>query len=218
MAKIFSIEDGNLDTSIRVSRDKQYSDFDLVFKSKTSSDGDIFKKTDAASVKQSVKTLLLTNRFEKPYRPLFGADLQSLLFSLADDELGSEISESVKSAIERYEPRAVIQRIEVSSTPDYNTVIVTIEFRVINTQLIDTLSLRVTEQSSGTSLSEFVVPVTVEYIPEKVILTESSSRLMTEFGVFLSRDIGKTTDNAILTQDGDEISLSNSPFDVIIKT
>ena len=101
MAKIFSTEDGKLNTSVRLTGERLYTDFDLVFEKKTSTDGDIFKKTDASAVKQAIKTLLLTNRFEKPYRPQFGADLYSLLFGLADEETGEEISSAITEAIER---------------------------------------------------------------------------------------------------------------------
>jgi phage baseplate assembly protein W len=99
MAKIFSAEDGNLSTSVRVVRDRLYSDFDLTFEANTTSGGDVYSKTDAASVKQAIKTLLLTNRFEKPYRPQFGADLGGLLFNLADADTGEEISSALKTLI-----------------------------------------------------------------------------------------------------------------------
>ncbi len=52
-------QDKDLTNSPRVAKEKQYSDLDLVFDARTTSDGDIFKKTDAAAVKQSLKSLLL---------------------------------------------------------------------------------------------------------------------------------------------------------------
>jgi len=215
MAKIFSTEDGKLNTSVRLTSERLYTDFDLVFEKKTSTDGDIFKKTDAGAVKQAIKTLLLTNRFEKPYRPQFGADLYSLLFSLADEESGEEISSAITEAIERYEPRVAVQRLQVSATPDYSTVDVTIEFRVINTQLIDTLRLSITDQIAGPDRG-VVVPVTVADIPQQVIKTEYDNRILSEFGLYLSRDIGKTIDGAILTQDGDEIAFADTSGNVLI--
>ena len=108
MSKIFSTEDNNLNQSIRVQRERKYSDLDLTFDARTTTDGDLYKKTDAAAVKQAVKNLLLTNRFEKPYRPDYGANLSSLLFELADENVGEEIIDLFKNAIQRYEPRAKI--------------------------------------------------------------------------------------------------------------
>jgi hypothetical protein len=221
MAKIFSTEDGDLSTSIRVVRERLYSDFDLTFEANTTSGGDVYKKTDAASVKQAIKTLLLTNRFEKPYKPQFGADLNALLFNLADEETGAEISSAIKSAIERYEPRVAIQRLQVSATPDYNSVAVVIEFRVLNTQQVDTLKISVSDQSAGPAIP-VELPVTPDQIIDLVILSERESvvtlRTLTEAGAYLIREIGKTVDGAILTQDGDEISFSDGSGNIIIIT
>ena len=66
--RAFSIEDGNLASkTILTSRTKSSEDIDLSFAAKPS--GDVFKKTDAAAVKQAVKNLLLTNFSEKPFLP-----------------------------------------------------------------------------------------------------------------------------------------------------
>ena len=72
--RAFSIEDGNLATkSILTTQKRTYKDIDLSFAKKTT--GEIFKKTDAAAVKQAVKNVLLTSRLEKPFNPDFGAGL-----------------------------------------------------------------------------------------------------------------------------------------------
>ena len=69
MARAYSIEDTNLNASLISSRKINYRDIDLSFAAKPA--GDLFKKVDAASVKQAVKNLLLTNRGEKPFQPEF---------------------------------------------------------------------------------------------------------------------------------------------------
>ena len=143
MAKILSTEDGNLNSSVRVIKERKYSDFDLTFAANILGDYDIYKKTDAAAVKQSIKTLLLTNRNEKPYRPQFGGNLSGLLFSLADGDTGAEISKRIKTAINRYEPRADILSLKVSSTPDMNAIYVRLEFRVLSTNVVEILDLKI---------------------------------------------------------------------------
>lgn len=63
VTKAFSIEDGNLSTkSITTTRQLTFTDIDLTFTAKPS--GEIYKKTDAAAVKQAIKNLLLTNKME----------------------------------------------------------------------------------------------------------------------------------------------------------
>ncbi len=133
MAKILSAEDGNLQgASLTTSRSRLYSDFDLSFAVNTSS-GDIFKKKDAAAVKQAVKNLLQTNRMEKPFRPDFGADLRGMLFELADDGTEQDLIEQVQGSISRYEPRAKITDLDLNVSLDTNTLKVRIEFEVLNT-------------------------------------------------------------------------------------
>ena len=133
MATKLSAEDGNLgSSSILGARTKLYKDIDLTFAAKPS--GDIFKKTDAAAVKQAVKNLMLTNNFEKPFQPKFGGNLRDMLFDLADDDAEEDIEERVKNAIGVFEPRAQALNVTATATPDRNSIRVTVEFRVINTQ------------------------------------------------------------------------------------
>ena len=133
MAKSLSVEDGNLDTStILGSRTREYKDIDLTFANKPS--GEIFKKVDAAAVKQAVKNLILTNYFEKPFQPKFGGNLRDMLFDLADDDAEEDIEERIKNAISIFEPRAQTLNVTAVATPDRNSIRVTVEFRVINTQ------------------------------------------------------------------------------------
>tara|TARA_R100001460_G_scaffold42179_1_gene78184 strand:- start:104 stop:541 length:438 start_codon:yes stop_codon:yes gene_type:complete len=132
MARQLSIEDGNLSSSILTSRRKSYSDIDLLFERKPS--GDIYRKTDADAVKQSVKNIVSTNRYEKPFEIFYGANITGMLFELADAGMGTHVEDQVKSAIQDYEPRARILRINVFSNPDRNTLQVELLFRVTSTE------------------------------------------------------------------------------------
>lgn len=133
--KIFSQEDGNLDAaSIVVTRDMVYKDIDLAFNKRTT--GDIFKKTEAAAVKQAIKTLISTNRFDKPFDPDFGADIRSMLFELADDNSAGEVINRIKNTVSKYEPRASVREIQVKISDVYNAIDVKIMFQVVNTDQI----------------------------------------------------------------------------------
>mgnify|MGYP002631440443 FL=1 len=135
MARAFSVEDRDLNTaSIITSRTKLYRDIDLSFTARPS--GEIYKKVDASAVKQSVKNILMTNHFEKPFNALFGGNLTDLLFDLADPEIDYDIKNNIVTAIEGWEPRAQILNIDVNVQPDYNAVNVTVEFKVVNTEEI----------------------------------------------------------------------------------
>jgi phage baseplate assembly protein W len=199
MAKKFSTEDGKLETSIRVVKERDYSDIDLSLNARTpTSDGDVFKKTDAASVKQAVKNLLMTNRFEKPYRPNYGADLGGLLFELMDEDTGEEIIGKIKKAIQRYEPRAKVLNVKVVATPDYNNVSVVVEFRVVATGLVETLKVSL-NPSTPTEIPS--LPITTEpfIIYNDIIRAENEDRLATYRGDLVKRDLVIPPVDALLT-------------------
>jgi phage baseplate assembly protein W len=141
MANAFSLEDKNLDVStILTSRTRAYKDIDLTFKNIPIS-GEIYRKTEAAAVKQAVKNLVMTNFAEKPFLPTFGGNIRSLLFELADEDAEEDIENNVISAINKFEPRARTLNVEAISNPDRNAVDVTIVFQVVNTQEEVSLSI-----------------------------------------------------------------------------
>lgn len=141
--RAFSIEDGNLSTqsTLIASRKRAFSDIDLGFSARPN--GDVYKKTDAASIKQSVKNLLLTNTGEKPFNT-FGGNLSDFLFELADADIEFDIRDQVIRAIENYEPRAQLLDIEVFPNIDRNEIRVKITFLVKNLDQVVTLETNIT--------------------------------------------------------------------------
>lgn len=131
--RAYSQEDANLGTnSVSISRKREYKDIDLTLAVKPTS-GDVYKKLDAAAVKQSVKNLIMTNQLEKPFRPKFGANIRSLLFELIDNNSDVLVRKRLFSAITRSEPRVRVLDIQVSYTDNYsNTLDTTITFKVLN--------------------------------------------------------------------------------------
>lgn len=143
VSRAFAIEDGNLQSSrIVVSKTKKYSDIDLTFALKPNKD--VYKKQDAAAVKQSVKNILLTNYAEKPFLPNFGANLNDFLFNLDTEFDNDLLEESIRSAIESYEPRAKVLNVKVSTLSDYNSVRVTVTFKILSTSETLSISLDLT--------------------------------------------------------------------------
>ena len=143
MARVFAQEDGNLSTRpITTSRTASYTDIDLTFTNK--SNGEIFKKTDAASVKQAVRNLLMTNKGEKPFNPHYGGNLNDFLFSLSEDVDNIEIENAIMLAIDAQEPRAAVRGVQVLLKEDYNSMHVLVQFQVVNTLEIAELNLELT--------------------------------------------------------------------------
>ena len=215
MSKVFSTEDKNLQSSIRVVQKKLYSDIDLTLVTKSSGQvGDIYKKTDAAAVKQSIKTLVLTNRFEKPYRPSFGGNLGGMLFELINEETGEEIIERVTESIERYEPRAKVLNIDVYANPDQNSISVRLEFRVINTNVVETLNLNI--RPSAPRAAE-VLPTTPEPIPVNVLLSDvAEDFIISEQGEYISFDESPFPAGSIVSENGQRYLITETGRTLLI--
>ena len=126
VTRAFSTEDGNLQSRSIITSGSRLSK-------------DVYKKEDAAAVKQAVRNLLLTNHHEKPFNQFFGANLRGLLFELADDFLEFEINEAIITAVTNYEPRANILGVQTSVTGDKNSIACRIEFQIISTGVIEVI-------------------------------------------------------------------------------
>ena len=91
--------------------------------------GDVVLKSDFNAIKRSVKNLISTNLYERPFKPSLGVNLRGMLFELdATDSIVLE--EEIRTMISRYEPRAnITQVLTVSRGNDLN---VTMYFTVQN--------------------------------------------------------------------------------------
>jgi phage baseplate assembly protein W len=143
MAKVFSVEDGNLSNApLTSSVTRVYKDIDLSFTPRPS--GDLYKKTDAAAVKQAVKNILMTNRGEKPFLPKYGGNLNDFLFNLSSEFDEFDIEEAVNLAINNYEPRAKVLQVRSKIKPEQHSIEVEVKFQVISTSEVETTTISLT--------------------------------------------------------------------------
>lgn len=143
VTRSLSIEDRFLQGSTKITAigQRKYSDIDLSFAKKRN--GDIFTKTDVSAVKQAVKNLILTNRYEKPFNPFFGTNIRGLLFELASEFITYDIKEEIQRAVEVYEPRIRVIDVTSEFTDNSNLLDVRLTFQVINTGEIVTIETEI---------------------------------------------------------------------------
>lgn len=143
MSNVFSIEDGNLQNKpITVSIDREYSDIDCTFTPKPTT-GDIYKKTDAAAVRQAVKNLLMTDRGSIPFRPYYGGNLEGMLFALSTELDEDDIEDAIRLAIKNNEPRAEVREVTALFNEDTYSLSVRLVFAVVNTPKVVTMDLTI---------------------------------------------------------------------------
>ena len=105
-------------------------DFDLSFRAHPTT-GKLLMKKDDESVKQGLKNLLLTNRYERPFRPEYGGDVRKRLFDNFDSIYYKDYEAQISTTINNYDSRVVIDpySIVVTENRDSNQLNVTITFR-----------------------------------------------------------------------------------------
>ena len=106
-----------------------YTDLNLNF-AKNPATKDISKLKDVEAVKRSVRNLILTNRFERPFHPEIGADISALLFENMSPITQQLLTDRIRDVLETYEPRAVLDDVIVQGDMDNNEYSATIKFYV----------------------------------------------------------------------------------------
>jgi len=116
--------------NLRQKRARLYKDFDLSF-TKNSITGDINKKLDVNAVKQSMKNLILSGTFERPFQPDLGTDLGNLLFENFTMFTADRIKNTIENVLENFEKRVIVEEVECNPQYDNNTYDVTVRFTVV---------------------------------------------------------------------------------------
>ena len=94
-----------------------YSDLDLTFNPHPVT-GDLMTTSGNIAVSRSLKNLLLTNHYEKPFNPDYGSNVLKLLFEPMTPFTASTLETEITYTIRNYEPRISINSVTV--TPDYD--------------------------------------------------------------------------------------------------
>jgi phage baseplate assembly protein W len=95
---------------------------------------DLVPLTDTDAIRSAVKNLVLTNYYERPFRPFIGGNVTAQLFENADFFTAIKIKESIYSVLNTYEPRINNIDIQVYDDIDNNAFRVDIIFSIIGKQ------------------------------------------------------------------------------------
>ena len=142
--------------SEKTKRKYKYSDIDFVFKPsplflEKGLSGDIARKFDAEAIKQSVRNIVLTCRYERPWKPNMGSNIRKILFENIGAWDTFDLREKITDDIERYEPRVTIDAINIQEDE--------------------------VEQSVNIELDYFMNPITEESRIETVTVTIQTQRI-----------------------------------------
>lgn len=85
-----------------------------------------------AAITRSLKNLLLTNHYERPFHPEIGSNIRAMLFENIQQSTAESLKNMIMECIDNYEPRVSVHELRVTAKPDENAYLVYLEFYVIN--------------------------------------------------------------------------------------
>ena len=109
-----------------------YKDLNLGFQQNTATK-DIQKLTDVEAVKRSVRNLINTNHYEKPFHPEIGSNLRAMLFENITPQMTHIISKNIELLLRNFEPRCRLVQVNVQPFVERNGYRASISFFVVNT-------------------------------------------------------------------------------------
>ena len=110
---------------------KIYRDLDLDF-SINSATKDIQKLSDVESVKRSVRNLINTNHYERPFHPEIGSNLRAMLFENITPQMTHALSKQIDLLIKNFEPRCRLVQVNTQPMFERNGYACQISFYVVN--------------------------------------------------------------------------------------
>ena len=108
---------------------RRYRDIDLNF-GRNPVTNDIAKVEDVNAVKRSVRNLIQTNFYERPFHPELGCGVRELLFENFTPLTRIFLQRKIEEVITNYEPRASLEQVAVDDDQDKNRLVVDIYFYV----------------------------------------------------------------------------------------
>lgn len=108
-----------------------YSDPSILYK-KHPSTFDVIVKYDVDAVKQALTILFLTNRGEKKFDPNFGIGLSGMMFENMTPITRLAILKDIQNQVAFYEPRVVVEDIQINNEFDSNELQIDFYFYVID--------------------------------------------------------------------------------------
>lgn len=91
--------------------------------------GDFMRRFDVNAVKDSIRNILLTMPFEKPFEPDYGVGIKRYLFELLSPGFATVLKKEIREQVRVFEPRAVVEDVRIGVT-DENAIEIDIEFYV----------------------------------------------------------------------------------------
>jgi phage baseplate assembly protein W len=110
---------------------REFSDLDLNFIAHPVKKDISILKGDRA-ILNSIKNLILTNHYERPFQPDLGSNVRKMLFENMDIVTATALEREIEQVIKNYEPRVNLISVTVKPNFDENAFSVSMRYNTVN--------------------------------------------------------------------------------------
>lgn len=110
-----------------------FSDIDLNFTAHPVTK-DIVRRFDENAIKASLKNLVLTANYERPFHSEIGSPVRALLFEAPSPLVTATLRKALLEMITAFEPRVELIDVLVNFRQDENDLLISIIFKIVNTE------------------------------------------------------------------------------------
>ena len=97
--------------------------------------------TTQEAIKSNLVNWFLTNQGERPLNPNFGGNLRQFLFQQISEDTLEFLEEDIQSQFSTVFPSVIVDSLEVTTNPDYNSITVVLKYSVESTSISDELNI-----------------------------------------------------------------------------
>ena len=119
---------------------RKFTDLDLSL-TKHPVTGDIAIASGDNAVIKSVRTLIMTNFYERPFHPEKGSGVPGMMFELITPITAQRLKQEVIDVITNFEPRCKLIDVVVSAFPDQNYITIQMSFYIVNNTAPTTITV-----------------------------------------------------------------------------
>lgn len=122
------------------SNQRVFSDIDIGFTAHPVTQ-DMSRKINENAINQSLRNLILTANFERPFHSEIGSQVRALLFENANPMTKAKLRASIENVINNFEPRVNLYSVDILDNSDNNAYAITITYAIVNTSQPRVLNL-----------------------------------------------------------------------------
>lgn len=93
---------------------------------------DLVRSTNEQAIIRSVKNLVLTSHYERPFQAEIGSNVRKMLFEPITSMTANYLQKEIYDVIRTYEPRVTNLQVDVVQLPDQNALNVVVQFYITN--------------------------------------------------------------------------------------